>query len=123
MNFQKEYDEILKLPNPELCEIMAGREEEGSKANFAKFIYEERQMAKQLRWIKFSIIVNAIAILAAVVLGFLLQELKSYIFLKPSIQQSIQSQIAPVNEVFNSEKTNDKAPLQTPMKSEKQNKK
>jgi hypothetical protein len=123
MNFQKDYNEISKLPTSELCEIMAGREEIGSKANFAKFIYEERQMAKQLRWIKFSIIVNAIAILAAVVLGVFLQELKSYIFPKLLIQQSTQSQIAPVNAAFHSEKTNDKVPLQPPMKGENQNKK
>ena len=35
MNFQKEYDEISKLPTPELCEIMAGTEDKNLAENLA----------------------------------------------------------------------------------------
>lgn len=102
MNFPKDYDEISKISSlPELAEIMAGKEQEGSKANFAKLIYENLQretqhklnmelINKQLRWMKFAAIFNSITIIAAVLLGFFLQELKSYIFPKSSEQQAIQ---------------------------------
>ena len=49
-------------------------------------------MNKQLRWIKFSAIINAIAILAAVLLGWYLQGLKSQVNQVSSTQQNIQVQ-------------------------------
>ena len=73
-------------------------------------------MNKQLRWIKFSAILNAIALLAAVLLGFFLQELKSTPNPSPSTQQSIQSQIKPSTSASHSEKITDKVPLRPPIK-------
>ena len=133
MNYPKAYEEYLKLPMPELAEIMAGREETGSKANFAKLIYEERQMQerhryekeqielqhklnlelmnKQLRWIKFSAILNAIALLAAVLLGWFLQELKSSPNLSINARPTLQSQIESSTSATRSEKKDGKAPF------------
>jgi len=113
---------------------MAGREKGASKANFAKIIYDDLQretqpklnmelLKKQLKWMKFSAILNAIAILAAVLLGFSLQKLKSHIFPKPSAQQSIQVQPEKVKAEFQAlhpERKNDKETLQASI-SEKQN--
>jgi len=140
MNFQKDFEEISKLPMPELAEIMAGREEIGSKANFAKLIYEERQMAKkheyekeqiqlqhklnmalmtkQLRWIKFSAILNALAIIAGVLLGWYLSEIKSVQNPKESVQQTIQSQTKPSTSASRSESESDKIPFKPPKKDE-----
>lgn len=69
---------------------------------------------KQLRWIKFSAIINAIAILAAVLLGWYLQGLKSQESQVPSTQQNIQvQQEASKKEIpeLRHERKNDKATL------------
>ncbi len=46
MNYPKAHEGVSKLITPEFAEIMADREEIGSKANIARLIYEERQMAE-----------------------------------------------------------------------------
>jgi hypothetical protein len=132
MNFPKEYEEYLKLPTPELAEIMGGHEELKSKANIARLVYEERQMekkheyekeqielehklnmelmTKQLRWIKFSALLNAVAIIAGVLLGWLLAELKSLQNLSKNTRQMIQSQSEPSTSASHSEQKSYKAP-------------
>ena len=47
MNNPKAYEEYSKMSMPELCEAMADFGISESKANIARLIYEERQMAKQ----------------------------------------------------------------------------
>jgi hypothetical protein len=79
-------------------------------------------MNKQLRWIKFSAIINAIAILAAVLLGWYLQGLKSQVNQVSSTQQNIQvQQEASKKEILElrHERKNDKATLLQPPKGEK----
>ena len=66
MNYPKLYQDYSACETQELCEIMAGREECGSKANVARLVYEERMMQKQheidrslvleqVKWMKFSV--------------------------------------------------------------------
>lgn len=144
MNFPNEYEKYRQLPMPELAEIMGGHEELKSKANIARLVYEELQMTKQheynkeqiqlqhrlnmelmtkqLWWMKFSAILNAIALLAAVVLGWFLGEWRSSSNLSRGTQQTIQLQTessTPSTPVSHSERKNDKASLQPPEKDER----
>jgi len=106
-----EYENLKKLPLKELAKKIIGSTT-GLTPEFAKLVYNERMMEqqheyakqqielqhtkniellrKQLRWIKFSAILNAIALLAAVLLGWFLQEWKSKPIPSPSAQQNIQ---------------------------------
>ena len=145
MNFPNEYEKYRQLPMPELAEIMGSHEESKSKANIARLVYEEKQMAKQheynkdqlqlqhklnmelmtkqLRWIKFSAILNAVAIIAAVLLGWFLAEWKSSQDLSKNTQQTLQSQTEPSRlstSATHSERKNDKVPLKPSTKDEKQ---
>ena len=52
MNNPKAYDEYSKMTMPELCEIMANFGIGESKANIARLIYEERQMAQKHKYEK-----------------------------------------------------------------------
>lgn len=76
MNFPNEYEKYSKMSMQDLAEIMGNHEELKSKANIARLVYEERQMAQQhelnrklimeqVRWMKFSVI----AVLVAAVVG------------------------------------------------------
>jgi len=145
MNFPNEYEKYRQLPMPELAEIMGGHEELKSKANIARLVYEELQMTKQheynkeqiqlqhrlnmelmtkqLWWMKFSAILNAIALLAAVVLGWFLGEWRSSSNLSRGTQQTIRLETessTPSTPVSHSERKNDKASLQPPEKDERQ---
>jgi hypothetical protein len=108
-----EYESFKKMPIENLIARAAGGGI-GSTVEKAKFVYGERMMEqqheytkqqielqhikntellnKQLRWIKFSAILNAIALLAAVVLGWFLSEWKSLSSPSKGVQQTIQSQ-------------------------------
>jgi hypothetical protein len=109
-----EYENLKKLPLKELAKKITGSSG-GLTPEFAKLVYDERMMeqqheyakqqielqhtknmellSKQLRWIKFSAILNAIAIIAAVVLGWFLSELKSSQTQLKNTQQMLKSQI------------------------------
>jgi len=111
------YEQLKSKSIPELCREIAQLEGTISKPLIARLIIEERQMeekikfekeqiqlqhtlntelmTKQLRWMKFSAILNAIALLAAVVLGWFLQEWKSNPNPAATTQQNIQSQREP----------------------------
>jgi hypothetical protein len=108
-----EYESFKKMPLENLISNAAGGGID-SKVKKAKLVYDERMLEqqheytkqqielqhlkntellnKQLRWIKFSAILNAIALLAAVVLGWFLSEWKSLSNLSKGVQQTIQSQ-------------------------------
>jgi hypothetical protein len=113
MNLRKEELEKLKQEtDEELIAIMCDYHEE--KRHLAKFIYENRcrerehefnkaqielqhqrnteLMNRQVKWIRFSAILTAIATLSAVVLGWYLSELKQERISRQSIQQTSQQQ-------------------------------
>lgn len=114
MNFPGLYEKYKELPMQELCEIMADYESSKSKANIARLVYEEQKMAKkhkyelqqiqkqhdlnmdlvtrQVRWIKFSAVLNAIAIIIGIVLGWYLSELKALKQPKLNSRPAIHSQ-------------------------------
>jgi len=129
-----EYDNLKHLSIEQLARKIAGGSA-GSSIEMAKLVYNEqiidRQheyakqqiehqhvrnvelLKKQLRWIKFSAILNCIALLAAVLLGWFLQEWKSKPIPFPSAQQNIQSQKEPSqlpNLATDSERKNDIVP-------------
>jgi hypothetical protein len=81
-------------------------------------LQHERNMElvkKQVRWIKFSAIITAIATLSAVVLGWYLSELKSLKFPKSDSQQIVQPQTKTSTLASRSEKINGKVPLEHPL--------
>jgi hypothetical protein len=131
----KEYQDFMKLSIEDLT-FHASGSSTASTIEKAKFVLTQRMMqqeheyakkqielqhnlnmkliVKQLRWIKFSAILNALAILAAVVLGWYLQELKSQLPLTPPTQQSIQYKTEPSStksQVLHPEKKSDKETL------------
>ena len=117
----KTYEEYSKMSTPELCEAMADFGISESKANIARLIYEERQMAeqhkkekerielqhklnmelmnRQVKWIKFSAILTAISTLTAAIAGALLVYMlrieKPETMPQLDTQQNIQRQIEP----------------------------
>jgi dsRNA-specific ribonuclease len=46
------YEKYKQLPMKELCAIMASYTDEGSKANIARLVYEERQMEQKYKYEK-----------------------------------------------------------------------
>jgi len=135
-----EYESFKKMPIENLIARAAGGGI-GSTVEKAKLVYGERMleqqheytkqqielqhklnmklMTKQLRWIKFSAILNALAIIAGVLLGWYLSELKSIQNPKKNVQQTIQSQSESSTSASHSERKNDKTPLQPPIKNER----
>jgi hypothetical protein len=109
-----EYENFKKLTLKELAKKITGSDT-GLTPEFAKLVYNERMMgqqheyakqqielqhtknmellSKQLLWIKFSAILNAIAIIAAVVLGWFLSEWKLSQTQLKNTQQMLKSQI------------------------------
>lgn len=71
-------------------------------------------LEKQLRWVKISAAIAAIATLAAVVLGWSLSEMTASRRQSSSSAQSFQSQIAPLNAAPHSERKVDNIPKRTP---------
>lgn len=133
-----EYDLFKKMSIEDLISNAVGGGIASSREK-AKFVYEERMleqqheytkqqielqhklnmklMTKQLRWIKYSAILNAIALLAAVVLGWFLAEWKAKPNLSKPTQQSIQSQRESSSQSTpapHPERKNDKATLKPP---------
>jgi len=127
-----EYESFKKMPIENLIARAAGGGI-GSTVEKAKFVYGERMMeqqheyakqqielqhtknmellSKQLRWIKFSAILNAIAIIAAVVLGWFLGEWKSSQTQLKNTQQMLQPQIGvsqPLSPAIQTERKSDK---------------
>jgi cytoskeletal protein RodZ len=105
--YSKLYSEYIDLPARELLEIMADRGETGSKANFARHIYEERQREEQRKydaeifkkqrtvtyWSTGVLSVATLAAaIAAVYLAHTLQEVKTPPSAKPVAAQSLQQQ-------------------------------
>jgi hypothetical protein len=138
------YEHLKSKSLPDLCKEIAQIEGTISKPLIARLIIEERQMQekfkyekeqvqiqhklnieltkKQLRWMKFAAILNAIALLGAVLLGWYLQEWKSQSIPAKSTQQSIQSQTESSPSTIlvpHPERKNDKDTLQPPRKEEK----
>lgn len=138
MNPDEEYEKLKSMSMPELCSKIAQLEAGHTTTNLAhlalelkqmeeKFKYEKEQIqlqhklnmelvTKQVRWIKFSVILNCVAIILGVVLGWFLSELKSSQQPKSNPQSAIQFQ----SELSTSEthygKKADKVPLQPPIK-------
>ncbi len=52
LNHPKIYEECLKSSMPELAELMANREEAGSRTNLAKLVYEEKQRDEKRKFDK-----------------------------------------------------------------------
>jgi len=127
-----EYESFKKMPIENLIARAAGGGI-GSTVEKAKFVYGERMMeqqheyakqqielqhtknmellSKQLRWIKFSAILNAIAIIAAVVLGWFLGEWKSSQTQLKNTQQMLQPKIGvsqPLSPAIQTERKSDK---------------
>ena len=128
-----EYDNLKRLSIDQLARKIVGAST-GSSPEMARLVYnqllieQQHEYAKQqielqhskneillkrqLRWIKFSAILNAIALLAAVVLGWFLAEWKAKPNLSKPTQQSIQSQRESSSQSTpapHSERKNDKA--------------
>jgi hypothetical protein len=134
-----EYDLLNKMPIEDLISNAAGGGI-GSKVEKAKLVYNKRMLeqqheytkqqielqhikntellSKQLRWIKFSAILTAIATLSAVVLGWYLSELKSLQRLKSDIPQIVQPQTKTSTSVPHYEKKDGKVSLQPLIKNE-----
>lgn len=83
MNHPGLYDDYSKLSDPELCEIMAAREECGSKANIARLVYEERMMQRQhkldrsliqeqVKWMKFAIMIGFLGVILGAIITAML---------------------------------------------------
>ena len=141
MNPNDEYEKLKTLTMPDLCWRIAQLEGGISTTNIARLALEFKQMeekfkyekdlielqhklntklfTKQIRWIKFSAVLNAIAIISGVLLGWSLSELKSVISPKENAQQTIQSQTKASTSASHSESKNDKIPSQPPIKDER----
>lgn len=135
-----DYESLKKMPLESLIAYAAGGGLQAPR-EIAKFVYDQRMMeqqyeytkqqielqhlknmqllSRQLRWLKWSAILNLIGLLAAVLLGWFLQEWKSKSILSTSKQQNIQSQTEPSISVPHSEQKVYKVPsLQPPKKNE-----
>lgn len=71
-NIEEQYNELKGMSLPDLCFKIAAQTEGSAPYRLAKFVYEEKQMADQLKWIKCSAILTAIATLSAAIAGALL---------------------------------------------------
>jgi len=135
------YQRLKSKSLPEICSQIAQQQGTISLPLIARLVIEENQvqekfkfekeqiefqhklnmelMTKQLRWIKFSAILNAVAIIAAVLLGWFLAELKSSQNLSKNTQQTLQSQTESSTSASRSERIGNKVPLNPPGKVEK----
>lgn len=117
MNPKSEYERLKSKSLLDVCMERAQLDGAVSSSRLAQLVYEEKQMeqkfeyekqqielqhklnmevmTKQVRWIKFSAVLNAIAIIAAVLLGWYLSELKSVQQPRLNPQPVIQSRIEP----------------------------
>jgi hypothetical protein len=122
------YEQLKSKSTPDLYLEIAKLEASNSKPMIARLIIQERQteaqhklnmtlLNRQLRWMKFSAILNAIVILLAVLLGWYLKEWKSQSTPVSPAQQSIQFQpesSSTTSPALRPERKNDKDTLQPP---------
>ena len=132
MKVDQEYEKYKAMSKPDIQRAIASMSGGISEVEIARLALEDKQMEertkyekerielqhknnieltnKQLRWIKFSAILNAIAIIVGVLLGWFLSESKSSQTLLQKTQQTIQSQnVSPTLESHSLHK-NDKTP-------------
>ena len=82
-NIEEQYNELKGMSLPDLCFKIAAQTEGSASYRLAKFVYEEKQaeeqfkgqmklIDKQLIWIKIAAMLNVVAIISGVLLGWFL---------------------------------------------------
>jgi hypothetical protein len=112
MKPDEEYKQFMSMSTPELCAKIAQLEGRHTTTTLAQLALQSKQVEKQLRWMRWSAIITAVATLAAVVLGWCLSELRSQPpqgVDKPGITQSHTESSTSASHY---ERKSDKVPLQ-----------
>jgi len=136
----KQYDQYKDVPIEELAQSICGGYAAGSEHELKKLIYEQKTIERQfehqkeqielqhkrntelvkeqVKWIKYSALITALATIAAALLGWYLgresQQLKEQLRLKTELLQQIELRTKNTTSGTHPEQKPDKVPLSPP---------